>query len=128
MVISSETFQQSIDNLHLNKIKYHLFICADQTVPKCCNKEDSIIAWNYLKQRIKELGLEQITETNPSCVFRTKANCLRVCHSGPILLVYPDRVWYHSATPPIIERILQEHIIQGKIVQENAFLIGDNPD
>lgn len=111
--------QKIVKALGLAKIQRHIFICADQTVDKCCDKAASIEAWTYLKKRLKELGLDQPTD---SCVFRTKANCLRVCQQGPIIVIYPDGVWYHSATPPVIERIIQEHLLKNQIVSEFLFL------
>ena len=114
---SAERLSALVEQLKIKKIRRHIFLCADQTKPECSSKEEGLASWNYLKRRLEELGLTKAE----SAVYRTKANCLRVCHQGPIAVVYPEGTWYHSVTPAVLERIIQEHLIEGRPVQEYIF-------
>ncbi|WP_427966115.1 (2Fe-2S) ferredoxin domain-containing protein [Altererythrobacter sp.] len=114
-----EAAQRALSKIGGETIERHIFLCAMSEKQQCCRREQGERSWKYLKKRLTQLGLAGPKRTDGTGgVQRTKADCLQICASGPIALIWPDRVWYHSANEEVLERIIQQHLIGGEVVEE----------
>src|SRR6516165_12490697 len=113
-----EQLQDVACKLGIGAYQRHVFLC---TGPNCCTPEVGQDAWEALKAGIKERNLT----AGPRACYRTKVGCLRICCHGPTMVVYPDGTWYHGMTAERIPRFLQEHVVDGRPIQE--WIFAQNP-
>ncbi len=132
-----DRLQKIASAMSIGGIRRHIFLCAEQTTPRCTSYEESSAAWKQLKAATKSLDLATAppgwrgdfavdppdVEQGSGTVLRSKVDCLRVCEQGPIAVVYPDGVWYHSAEGEVLDRIIREHLVEGQVVGEYVFAL-----
>ena len=98
-------------------VSHHLLLCATASKAKCCDPAVGAESWNKLKELVKQLGLDNPGRAE-GVVLRSKADCLRICEQGPVLLIWPDGCWYGGVTPERLEAILRRHVMAGEPIEE----------
>jgi (2Fe-2S) ferredoxin len=108
------------EKLLIGQFHRHVFLCVGES---CCSAAVGQAAWDVLKDELKARNLS--LSTGPAACYRTKVGCLRICAGGPIMVVYPEGTWYMGMTADRIPRFVQEHLVEGKPIEE--WIIARNP-
>ena len=134
-----ERLETIAEALSIPRAQRHIFLCAGQTTPNCAPREETNALWRHLRTRLKELGLASAPPLWPGkpgaeaapvppgdgTVLRSKVDCLRICEQGCIAVVYPEGTWYAGLTIEKLDRVIDEHLVHGRPVEELVFAVGD---
>lgn len=136
---SDERLTRIAEALSIPRVKRHIFLCADQTNPRCAPREETNKLWRHLKTRLKDLdaasappkwqgdmeAAPDTVEVGTGTVLRSKVNCLRICEQGCIAVVYPEGTWYANLDMDKLDRIIDQHLIDGQPVDDLVFAVGE---
>lgn len=134
---ASQRLTDIAEALSIPRARRHIFLCADQTNPKCAPREETHELWVHLKARLKKLGItsapptwqgtEDYSPVEPGngTVLRSKVDCLRICEQGCIAVVYPEGTWYANLDREKLDRVIDEHLVGGRPVEDLIFTRGD---
>jgi (2Fe-2S) ferredoxin len=138
-VNADERLQAIVDAQAIGDVQHHIFLCANQTNPKCAPREETNELWSHLKSRLKKLGLTSApptwhgspeadatpVEAGDGTVLRSKVDCLRICEQGPICVIYPEGTWYSKLTIEKLDQIIDSHLAEGRPIDDLVFAVGD---
>ena len=111
--------RRKLEKMGVPGARRHVLMCVDLDETGCANAKRMKRAWSHLRTRLKERGL---TGRNGS-VLRARTRCLGICEGGPLAVVYPEGAWYGDCDPDTVDRIVDEHLVGGRIVEDRLIAI-----